>query len=388
MLDSTNEEILIVTSSEGLIALSKNKSHLEELYKRGISISIMAPIVNENLDVTRQLLKWCEIRHVSIGYFETTIIDGHHLFQFRPTSSAKRESAEMSYYANTLYTNDLTYIQKTKNILDDIWRKTRTPSLESLRSITRFQPKPEKSSNDYHYIERKTGFMKNMEYKKRNITEKDVQDKINTERKRSNRYNASWTDIIRFFGYKGFAAIYPPTQADLPDMIIGVIHHDKDSTYGVENWIYISMMQKTAEAVNYVPIAIIQDNAKSLPFRKRAFAGYPVANNIMVLEKNEIQVKVRGNTLFAGWTKAIPLGHSNYILPSACLLFEGYGDINSGMFTNTSLAGRTAEVWHNSFDAFSSFFLPQLKYVGSGTEAFFERETILISRPPKLINKT
>jgi len=387
-LDSAQEEILIVTSSKGLIRLSKNKSQLEELSERGIAIRIMAPIVTENLHFTQRLLKWSEIRHIPIGYFETTIIDGHHLFQIRSPSLKNGASDKKSNFENTFYTSNVDYIQKTKKLLFEIWKKTRTPSLESLRSINRFQLMPEKSSIGYHSIERKTGFMKNMEYKKRYLTEKDVQDKIYTERKHSNRYNASWTDTIRFFGYKGFAAIYPPTESDLPDMIIGAIHHDEDSTFGVENWIYISMAQKNAEAINYVPIAIIQDNAKSIQFRKRAFEGYPVANNIILLEKKEIQINMKGNTLFAGWTKPISLGYSKYTIPPACLLFEGYGDINSGMFTNTSHVGRTAEVWHNSFDAFISFFLPKSKYVGSGNEAFFERETVLISRPPKLINKS
>ncbi|TRO45979.1 hypothetical protein E2P65_06535 [Candidatus Bathyarchaeota archaeon] len=384
ILDSAKDEILIVTSSSGLIELSKNQLQLEDWSKRGISIKIMAPIVNENLASVQQLLKWSEVKHIPLGYFESVIIDGQHLFQFRHEIEKQKKPIDLEFFENTFYTNEFNYVQKTKNMLIDLWIKTRTPSLQSLRSSTSFQLLPQKSSIGHHSIEKKTGFMKNIEYKKINITEKEVQNKIKKEKKLSCRNHANWSDTIRLFGYKGLTAIYPPSDFCLPNMIIGVIHHDEDSTFGVENWIYVSIMQEIANTCTFVPVAIIQDNAKSIPFRKKVFEGYPVENNIVLLEKNEIQIKMKANTLFAGWTKPISIKESKYTLPPACLLFEGYGDINSGMFTNTALSGRTQEVWHNSFDAFTSFFLPQLKYVGSGTEAFFEREAVLISRPPKL----
>ncbi|MFC1487914.1 TrmB family transcriptional regulator [Thermoproteota archaeon] len=386
-LDSAKDEILIVTSSSGLIELSKNRLKLEDWSKRGISIKIMAPIVNKNLAFAQQLLKWGEVRHIPLGYFETTIIDGHHLFQFRYETEKQKKPIDSEFFENTFYTNDFNYVQKTKNILYDLWRKTRIPSSESLRSITSFQLIPENPSVGHHSIERKMSFMKNIEYTKRKITEKDVIEKIKNEKKLSSGNSGSWSKIKRYFGYKGVAAIYPPANSALPDMIIGVMHHDKDSTFGNENLIYVNMIQKNGKTFNYIPVAIIQDNAKSIPFRIKVFEGYPVADNIMLVEKNEIQVKVKGKTLFAGWTKPISLGFSNYTLPAACLLFEGYDDIKSGIYTNTLLSGRRQESWYNSFDAFCSFFLPQLKHVGSGTEAFFERETIFISKPPKLAHQ-
>ena len=385
ILDSAKDEILIVTSTTGLIKLSK-KLQIEEWSRKGISIKIMAPIVNENLASAQQLLNWGEVRHIPLGYFETTIIDGHHLFQFRHETD-KKNPINSVFFKNTFYTNDFNYVQKTKNILKDLWGKTRIPMSESLRSITGFQLIPEKPSVGHHFVERKTSFMKNLEYTKRKITEKDVIEKIKNEKKLPIRNSGSWSKVVRFFGYKGLAAIYPPANSALPDMIIGVIHHDEDSTFGNENWVYVNMIQKNEKTFDYIPIAIIQDNAKSIPFRKKVFEGYPVADNIMLVEKNEIQVRVKGKTLFAGWTKPISLGFLNYTLPAAFLLFEGYGDIRSGIYTNTALSGRRQEIWHNSYDAFCSFFLPQLKHVGSGTEAFFERETLLFSKPPKLAHQ-
>ncbi len=383
ILNSANEEILIVTSSEGLIKLSKNKSQFEMWSKRGVSIRIMAPIVNENLDVTQQLFEWCEIRHVPLGYFETTIIDGHHLFQFRP-SSPLRISHEMSYFESVFYTNDLEYIQKTKKVLSDIWRKTRTPSSARIGSITKFLKDPPESLIGHHSLVKKTSFKRSMKYNQRGeICEKDVLDKIVKEKKLSSKYEGNWYDVARFFGSSAAAVIHPPGSFNLPDMTVFATHNDEDSSFGAENWLLFWLWQKVKEGFHYVPVALVIDNPKTLGFRKAVFSGFPVENNILVFKKDQIQVRAKGKTLFAGWTRPIPLGFSEYVVPPACLLFEGYGDVKSGMLTNVALSGRGQERWFNSFDAFVSFFHPQSKYVGSGTEGFIERDTVLISIPPQ-----
>lgn len=383
ILNSANEEILIVTSSEGLIKLSKNKSQFEMWSKRGVSIRIMAPIVTENLDVTQQLFEWCEIRHVPLGYFETTIIDGHHLFQFRP-SSPLRISHEMSYFESVFYTNDLEYIQKTKKVLSDIWRKTRTPSSARIGSITKFLKDPPESLIGHHSLVKKTSFKRSMKYNQRGeICEKDVLDKIVKEKKLSSKYEGNWYDVARFFGSSAAAVIHPPGSFNLPDMTVFATHNDEDSSFGAENWLLFWLWQKVKEGFHYVPVALVIDNPKTLGFRKAVFSGFPVENNILVFKKDQIQVRAKGKTLFAGWTRPIPLGFSEYVVPPACLLFEGYGDVKSGMLTNVALSGRGQERWFNSFDAFVSFFHPQSKYVGSGTEGFIERDTVLISIPPQ-----
>lgn len=381
-LNCANEEILIVTSSKGLIGLLKNKSQLEEWSERGVSIRLMAPIVNENLDVTQQLLKWCEVRHVPLGYFETTIIDGHHLFQFKNPFPQQGTSHAMSFFENTFYTNDLDYIKKTKNLLFDIWRKTRTPSSNSARSITRSLIASTKSAIGHHSLLKKTSFKRNMEYKQTGkISERDVLDKIEKEKKLSSKDRGNWFDIVRYFGSSAAAVIHPPESFNLPDMAIFVTHNDNDSSFGAENWLLFFVWQKIKEGFYYVPVALMIDNPKTLAFRKAVFAGFPVENNILVVKKDEIQVRVKGKTLFAGWTRPIPLGFSEYTVPPSCLLFEGYGDIKPGMLTNVALSGRRQERWFNSFDAFVSFFHPQSEYVGSGTEGFIERDSILISTP-------
>jgi len=143
----------------------------------------------------------------------------------------------------------------------------------------------------------------------------------------------------------------------------------------------IDLLQKTESGSYYVPVAFVQDNPKGLELRKQVWTGYPVKKNVLLFNKDEFHVQVKGNILFAGWTRPIPLGSTEYILPPSCLLFEGYGDIKSGMFTNVIPSGRRQEFWFNYFDAFVSFFHPESKYVGSGTEGFIERDSIFISNP-------
>lgn len=387
ILNSANEEILIVTSSEGLNRLSKNKSQLEKWFKRGVSIRIMAPIVNTNLEATQRLLQWAEIKHIPMGYFETTIVDGNHLFQFKHPSPQQAISPEILNFENTFYTNDTQYIQKTRSLLSNIWRKTRTPTSENAELVSRSGITSAKQSIDRHSIVKRQSFLRNMKFKQiEKISEDDVLDKIKKEKKLSKK-NPDWSDTVRYFSSRASAIIQPPKSFALPKMFISVFHHDEDSSFGAENYIMIDLWKKTKEGFYYVPTAVVQDTSESLALRRAVMVGFPAEKNIMVFEKDEMQVRVKGNTLFAGWTKSIPLIPYKYVLPPSCILFEGYGDVRSGAFTNVTASGRRQEVWYNSFDAFISFFHPQSKYVGSGTEGFIEREGMLISRPPKSANK-
>lgn len=380
-LKSAKKEVLIVTSTSGLLELKKQAAQFEAWSQKNVATKIMAPIITENLEITQQLLKWCEVKHVPFGYFETTIIDGKHLFQFKPqstTGSAKQ--VKSTVYENTFYTNDPDYIQKTEGLLYDIWRKTHTPSAMGIQSITRSLSGASQKSIATHLFVKRTSMMRNMKYKQIDqISETDILDKIAEEKKFSNCKNRKLFTNARFFGSRAFAVIHPPISFNLSDMIIGVFHHDHYSTFGAENIIMINLWQETKEGFFYVPVAYAQDNPNSLNYRKKILAGFPAEKNIMVFGKDEIKVQLKGNTLFAGWTKPIPLGSTEQVLPPSCLLFEGYGDVKPGIWTNILPSGQRLEFWYNYFDAFVSFFHPLLNYVGSGTEGFFERDSILLS---------
>ena len=383
-LAEANSDILMILSSEGLIKLSEEKSQLENWTKRDIAVKIMAPIINENLNITHQLLNWCEVRHIPLGYFETTIIDDQHLFQFTPSSALQNKSQDYDYFDKTFYTNDQKYIQKTKQLLLDIWKKTHTPYSAGIRLITTPQSESSTSSIGHHSLVRKSRFKQNMKYNpKGKITTKDVFDKIEKEKRLSLKYRGNLLEKARFLGSSAAAVIHSPESFNLPDMNIFASHNDEYSSFGEENWLLFLLKQEIKKKSLYVPVALVLDNPEIVSFRKKVFSGFPVENNILVLNKDEIQVRSKGKTLFAGWTKPIPLGVSDFVVPPSCLLFEGYGEISSGMLTNIASSGRRQERWFNSFDAFVTYFHPESKYVGSGTEGFIERDTVLISTPVK-----
>jgi sugar-specific transcriptional regulator TrmB len=381
-LNEAKKEVLIVTSSTGLFELSRHTLLPQNWTERDVAIKIMAPITNENLAAVQRLLERCEIRHVPFGYFETTIIDGKCLFQFNNPSLREKMSKETKF-ENTLYSNEISYVQKTKELLTDIWLNTRMPLSEKAESIVSTFGTQPKWIVDHHNLLTKTSFMQERGNKQ---TEKmgssDVIGKIEKEKEFANSKRLTWSDTLRYFGSVATAIIEPPKSFNLPKMVFSFCRHDEPSSFGAENYILVLSRQEPCEGFCYVPFAMILDNPEPLKIRKTLLKGFPAENNILVFEKNEIQFRLKGNTFFAGWTRPIPLGIKGYCIPPSCVLFEGYGDVKSGCFNNVLLSGRRQEVWYNSFNAFVSYFHPQSKYMGSGAEGYIEKDWVLISRPP------
>ena len=343
----------------------------------------MAPITNDNLKIARELLQWCEIKHVPTGYFETTIIDEKSLFQFHNPATINVFAKETKF-KNTLYTNDTNHVRKTRKFLEDIWLKTRMPSSERAESFSNaFDTCPESTVN-HHTLLEETSFMRLKGKKPQEETcMADVLGKIEKEKEHSQFEAPTWSDTLRYFGSVAAAIVELPKSLGMPKMFISFAKHDKPSSFGEENYIIISLQQENCKDPCFIPFAMVLDRPEPLDIRKTLMKGFPAENNILLFEKNEIQFQVKGNTFFAGWTKPIPVTAKGFTIPSSCMLFEGYGDVKSGCFYNRLLSGRHQEVWYNSFNAFVSYFHPQLRYEGAGTEGYIEKDWMLISEPPK-----
>ena len=121
-LHLAKKEIMMMTSSEGLIGLCKNTELLKELTVRGVSVRIMAPITGENLKAVQQLSECCEIRHVPLGYSITTIVDGQTLFQLKSAPSDQEKRHESPCFENMFFTSDYEYVYKMKSMLNNIWK--------------------------------------------------------------------------------------------------------------------------------------------------------------------------------------------------------------------------------------------------------------------------
>jgi sugar-specific transcriptional regulator TrmB len=378
-LRSAEREVIMLTSSEGLIRIWKNMPLVKEWAERNVSTKIMAPVVSENLKAAQELSKFCEVKHFSTSYLGTTIVDGKHLFQFKePTKQEKPET--MAHFENTFYTNDFEYVEKTKSMLNDIWKNAYKPSAVTLESILEHAgPALAPFSRRVRdYAKKVDGYTDIDDKAPRAISEKDVLNKII----HAKEYPVENSSIERMYATAGLAVIHPPDYFNLPDIIFMVFHVEKPSRLGEEDAMMIYLWLETPKGYNYVPVAFIGDNPRSHTLWKSVYAGSPAGQNAKLIRKNEIQVRVYGNTLFAGWTVPIPLFPQQRILPPACIQIEGYGDVKTVAYNLISPSGYKQAVEENYFDAFVTFFHPSSKYSGPGTDGFFIRDFVATTYPP------
>jgi sugar-specific transcriptional regulator TrmB len=379
------KEILIMTSSRGLIEFWRNKRLLKECTSRSVSVKIMAPIIGENLNVALQLSECCEIRHVAPGYLGTAIIDGHYLFQFKNPPPAKKNMRNLSSYQNTFYTDDFEYVEKAKNMLEDVWKKAHKPSALTIESIIKqasgmsTSPKARKMDTKKRLSELKHVTVISDTEASKTLTEKQVLHKALSAEKI--RAKDLLKEFSRMFCTWAWAVIYPPKVCSLPKLMITAVHIEKQSSLGAEDTLHVSLWLNTPTGYGFVPVAFVHDRPDTAALWKRNYIGTPAEHNIQTVKKDEIQVRVHGNTLFAGWTVPISLWPPHYSIPPACLLFEGYGEARPGKGTMRTGAGITNKMEFNCIDAFVTFMHPESKYEGCGTEGILLRDCVIDSYP-------
>jgi sugar-specific transcriptional regulator TrmB len=386
ILQSAKEEILLLTSSKGLIESWKNLPQLKSWNRRGISVKIMAPVVKENVDAVEQLSKLCTVRHVPIHYWGTTIVDGKHLFQFKTPSPDQRKLEPTPRFGKAFYTDDLEWVEMMKSALNDIWRSAQTPSAVTLESMVGpYEPPVVPIPKDM--LQAKTIDGKIIDFKPPGtITEREVINKILHARKIPAKDSAK--EVTRMYASIGIAAIHPPNHLNLPEMLIHIKKIEKQSTFGAEDAMTIYSRLETPTGRAYLPVATVGDSPQVQPIRKVMFANTPAAQNVQLVKKDDLQVRVHGNTMFAGWTVPIPLYPPPYVLPPACLLIEGYGNVKTLAVTLLNPSGFKLEIEENLFDAFVTFMHSSSKYSGPGTDGCFARDYIITSTPPEMRGKS
>ena len=138
ILISAEKEVLIMTSSKGVINAWKNRTLLEKWQEKGVSVKIMAPITSENLKAARELSKYSAVKHIPACYSRVTLIDGKHLFQFK----MPQEKLEgIQHFENAIYTSNFEYVQRTSDFLLGIWNDSFDTSIVTVGSIAR-EPVP------------------------------------------------------------------------------------------------------------------------------------------------------------------------------------------------------------------------------------------------------
>ena len=381
VLKKAKNEILLVTSPNALIEFSKDLTKFSDWVDRGISIKIMAPIIGRNLKAAQKLSRCCQIRHVPVCYSETTIIDGKHLFQFKNTQSIMNEFDSTQLLENTFYTNDQLRIEKTENMLKNIWKNSSAPSGITIQSVFNHPTSPNNTesleSNNYqfkfHRDVSNSDIYNEMPLGK--ITEQDVINKI-ISTKRNPITDTPPKNIVTCCSI-GFALIHPPSFFNLPDTLIGALHIDKKSTFGAEDALMIHFKLNTPEGFKYVPMAILGDNPKAKKVWTTQTRGTPAEKNYHLMEKDQIQIQVYGNTLFAEWTEPITIVPGKYILPPSAILLEAYGKIRTHSYSTVSPSKIRNNWAMNNFEAFVTFTHKESKYTGPGTDGLFIRDAYI-----------
>jgi len=373
------EEIMIMTSSEGLVEFWKRLTLLRELSGRGVSVKIMAPVTRENWQAAQELSQCCSIRHAPTSYLESTLVDGKHLVQSKNQPPYEGKQERIPYFG-TFYTNDQEYIEKSKSMLNHVWRSASVPSVPTLDSVIKSMPAVAPSSEGEHPRSRPDRpYILDGKAKREILLEKDVLNKIINAKKYSAK---NWpNDIIRFYGSNGLAVIHPPVNFNLPDMAIWAMHHNKQSSFGAADCLLVFLWLETPKGNAYVPVAAVSDNSENLKFHKTIGAGTPSGQNGHLVKKDVLQIRVHGNTLFAGWTIPIPLFPPPLSLPPSCILFEGYSPLTTGVSEFRYPSGVKVTAEFNGLDAFVTYFHPESKYSGPGTDGRLNRDLITTMHP-------
>ncbi|MCW3999882.1 MAG: hypothetical protein NWE93_06560 [Candidatus Bathyarchaeota archaeon] len=372
---SSQKEIIMVTSCETPSEVSRTKEILTDLVQENVDIKLMVPITSNNKAILGELSKHYSVRHVPVGCLATSIIDGKHLFQFKNAPS----NSEL-LFEETFYTTDSDCVSKTRRMLTDMWEHAQVPSATTIQSILQ-EVDPQLSSlprcppNAYG-----SPFVIN-EKPAGSLIEKDVMDKMIIAR--NNRVDIPPGVIDRRYGSIGLAVIHPPPYLKLPDLMIVVNKIEKQSSLGEEDAIIFLSWLQTPKGAAYLPVAIIGDNPKSHEFWKCMNQRNPAGKNTYLLNKEEIEIRIHGNNLFADWTVPVPLFPPQYTLPPACVLIEGYGEVKTAAYTVAPPSGYRILREENYLDAFVTFFHQSTKYSGPGTDGYLIRDSIITIFSPE-----
>ena len=352
-LQSAKEEIILLTSSEGVIEYWKQMPLIEKWAKSRVTVKIMAPIMSENLEAAKQLSTLCSVKHVPPNYMQTTIVDGKYLFQFKKCTLEKQPLNSPLHFEDTLYTNSPEYVQKTKTMLLEIWKNSNSPSADNLKSIfgtgARSQARPRcagpadsaRSQSAYfpgairspgpegtfHPLPPADSANKG-HYAVIEIVDEDPQGKLKEQDILNEIVDAQKSltknkpGAMRVYSSQAIAVLHPPDFFKLPPILIRVHHIEEYSTFGGENVIMINLWLETPSGHAYVPVAVLSNGSQAQVKWGKHLEAAPAGRNVQVAKKDELQVRVHGNTMFAGWTVPIRLDFSEYILPPACLLIR------------------------------------------------------------------
>jgi sugar-specific transcriptional regulator TrmB/CBS domain-containing protein len=121
VLESARKDVVIIASSQSVNRLAEDDP-LISFFRKGLKIRLMASIDLDNLEPAQKLAKHYEIKHVPISYLTMMLVDNKHLFMFK--NPPLNDFAESAFYLpDTFYSTDTSQIERTSEMLNDIWKR-------------------------------------------------------------------------------------------------------------------------------------------------------------------------------------------------------------------------------------------------------------------------
>jgi len=384
---SAKEEIMIVTSTRGLVTSWKALQSLKEWAERGISIKIMAPITSENVEAAHQLSKHCEVRHVPLTYMETTIVDGKHLFQFKTPPEKQQEAP---HFENAFYTSDPDFVEKTKRVLNDLWKGASAisvvPLTKPLVSVSSSQSSAEtalKMLRERNLLVSAT--INESEEPLLALTKKASIDELIRAKKYNTESYEKGINIARAIW--GQAIIHPPIDFNMPPILIQAFRIEQSNFAEKGDNMIVNLLLQTSKGNTFVPVAIVQDNPRTERLHKAVFSGLPAGENIKTVAQDELEIWSQGSNLFAGWTVPIPLLPLPYTLPPSSMMLEGHGSPKLRKYTVNWPSGYRTSARNNERQAFATLVNPSWRYAGPATDGALTTDCIMITTPPEYEEK-
>ena len=386
-MHSAEEEIVMMTSAAGVIASSKAISLIKGWAEKGVSIKIMAPINNENLDAARELSNYCEVRHIPTASLETTIVDGRYLFQFKNPDQNQGQYETTPYFENAFYTSESKHIEKVKKSLYNVWQGASAASITTLGSLITPLPDvkdPQRPPQFAEGTERKEDLFASptvVVEKSWTSTRNDSIEKLINAKKIQTQVSIKNENIARAIW--GQAIIHPPIHLNFPPILIQAFRVNQ-STFGeAEDNLIVNLLLQTPKGKAFVPVAVVQDNPIGDALHKAVFAGLPAGQNVKTVAENELEVWSHDNNFFAGWTVSIPLLPLPFTLPPSSMMLEGHGTPKLRKYTVHWPSGYETSSENNERQAFATFVNQSWRYAGPASDGALATDVIMITTSPK-----
>jgi hypothetical protein len=166
---------------------------------------------------------------------------------------------------------------------------------------------------------------------------------------------------------------------DYPEIQLICQHFDPNSDHGAANALFLFLRTKTG---SFAPTAVLSTTQERVTFQQNLFAGYPMGNNAILVDRCALQIYRIGKTVLAYWTVPIKgtitgnvpntnipwstaIGVSSFEIPPGGMILNGYGTATTSTTSGPLASGYTIVSHYNKlYDAHATFICPSWHYFG------------------------